>query len=117
MWSALDWNQGCSPEEIVVIEVSAWLPKVVFLFLFLFFQSLILSFLFICFVPLIVCVYVYFFSQSKFCLFQNEGVLCEDEGRKKEDPSSAALSICRFAPILEQGVNILSEIKGHLAGL
>lgn len=107
----LDWNLGCSPEERVAIEISAWLPQA-----FFFFQFPILSFLYVCFVSLIVYVHVYLFSQSKFCLFQNEGVLCENEERKKVDPSSAALSVSRVAPILERSLNILSEIQGHSTG-
>lgn len=39
------------------------------------------------------------------------------EGRKKVDPGSAALSVSRIAPILEQSLNILSEIQGHSSGL
>lgn len=77
----LDWNLDCSPEESGMTEISAWIW-------FFFFQFRVLSFPYLSFVPFIVCVYVCLFSQPKFYLFQNEGVLCENKGRKKVCPGS-----------------------------
>lgn len=71
----VDWNLDCSPKKSLVMETSAWLPQAFFFFL----QFPVLHFLYICFVFSVVWEYEYLFSQSKFFLFQNEGVLCENE--------------------------------------
>lgn len=59
----------------------------------LFSQFPILGFFYVCFIPLIVYLYLNSCLQSKFCLFQTEGIVCENEERKELDPGSVDCSV------------------------